>query len=209
MDTCDVIFLHEAAREGGLKNADGSSPMFPTRCYWLRIQRSQVRCKSWKNFAEAGRPHAATRCRGDVVHLECFGQWMMGISHDCWGCGELYGCCRRALTHVCPLQEVEEDKKRAEQEGMALQGRRGKAEDLTITINKSANEGRVVTKKSGTGGAATPRATQEHVEGEINPFCAGRGRRRQLLVTTGGNTKASRAFDALSFFIRLVLPRTR
>ncbi|XP_029114332.1 coiled-coil domain-containing protein 9B isoform X2 [Scleropages formosus] len=89
-------------------------------------------------------------------------------------------------------QEVEEDKKRAEQEGMALQGRRGKAEDLTITINKSANEGRVVTKKSGTGGAATPRATQEHVEGEINPFCAGRGRRRQLLVTTGGNTKGKR-----------------
>lgn len=32
------------------------------------------------------------------------------------------------------FQEVEEDKKRAEQDGMALQGRKGKVEDLTITI---------------------------------------------------------------------------
>lgn len=32
---------------------------------------------------------------------------------------------------------MEEDKKRAEQEGMAMQSRKGKVEDLTITINKS------------------------------------------------------------------------
>ncbi|KAL4656408.1 hypothetical protein GN956_G6491 [Arapaima gigas] len=94
-------------------------------------------------------------------------------------------------------QEVEEDKKRAEQEGMALQGRRGKAEDLTITISKSTNEGRVVTKKTGMGGATTPRATQEHTDGELNSFSAGRGKRRQLLVTTGGNTKASNIIDAM------------
>lgn len=37
------------------------------------------------------------------------------------------------------LQEVEEDKKRAEQEGMLLHSRKGKADDLTITINKSSN----------------------------------------------------------------------
>lgn len=37
----------------------------------------------------------------------------------------------------CVPQEVEEDKKRAEQEGMALQSRKGKVDDLTITINKS------------------------------------------------------------------------
>lgn len=35
------------------------------------------------------------------------------------------------------MQEVEEDKKRAEEEGMALQSRKGKADDLTITISKS------------------------------------------------------------------------
>ncbi len=37
------------------------------------------------------------------------------------------------------LQEVEEDKKRAEQEVMPLHSRKGKADDLTITINKSSN----------------------------------------------------------------------
>lgn len=39
----------------------------------------------------------------------------------------------------CCIQEVEEDKKRAEEEGMALQSRKGKAEDLTITISKSTS----------------------------------------------------------------------
>ncbi|RXM92013.1 hypothetical protein EOD39_20580 [Acipenser ruthenus] len=34
-------------------------------------------------------------------------------------------------------QEVEEDKKRAEQEGMSYTPRKNKAEDLTITIKKS------------------------------------------------------------------------
>ncbi|CAG10707.1 unnamed protein product [Tetraodon nigroviridis] len=36
-------------------------------------------------------------------------------------------------------KEVEEDKKRAEEEGMALQSRKGKADDLTITISKSTS----------------------------------------------------------------------
>lgn len=43
---------------------------------------------------------------------------------------------------------MEEDKKRAEQEGMALQGRKGKAEDLTITINKCANVSEVTAQKN-------------------------------------------------------------
>lgn len=34
---------------------------------------------------------------------------------------------------------MEEDKKKAEEEGMALQGRAGKADDLTITISKSSS----------------------------------------------------------------------
>lgn len=37
------------------------------------------------------------------------------------------------------MQEVEEDKKRAEKEGMVLQSPKGKAGDLTITINKSTS----------------------------------------------------------------------
>ncbi|XP_061073506.1 protein SPT2 homolog isoform X1 [Conger conger] len=89
-------------------------------------------------------------------------------------------------------QEVEEDKKRAEEEGMALQGRKGKAEDLTITINKSTNETRVVTKKTGCGDAANARGVQDPAELDINPFGMGRGKRRQLLVTMAGNTKGKR-----------------
>ncbi|KAJ8341422.1 hypothetical protein SKAU_G00337130 [Synaphobranchus kaupii] len=90
-------------------------------------------------------------------------------------------------------QEVEEDKKRAEEEGMGLQSRKGKAEDLTITINKSSiQETRVVTKKLGSGDAPSTRGVQEPAEGDINPFGMGRGKRRQLLVTMAGNTKDKR-----------------
>ncbi|XP_026790153.3 coiled-coil domain-containing protein 9B isoform X1 [Pangasianodon hypophthalmus] len=86
-------------------------------------------------------------------------------------------------------QEVEEDKKRAEQEGMAMQSRRGKVEDLTITINKSPTEKRVVTKKGL--GDAIPKGVQNQ-EDVSNVFSAGRGKRRQLLVTAPGNTKGKR-----------------
>ncbi|XP_035282226.1 coiled-coil domain-containing protein 9B isoform X1 [Anguilla anguilla] len=89
-------------------------------------------------------------------------------------------------------QEVEEDKKRAEEEGMALQSRKGKAEDLTITINKSASETRVVTKKSGSGDAPNSRGVQDPADPDMNPFGMGRGKRRQLLVTMAGNTKGKR-----------------
>ncbi|XP_035388717.1 coiled-coil domain-containing protein 9B isoform X2 [Electrophorus electricus] len=87
-------------------------------------------------------------------------------------------------------QEVEEDKKRAEQEGMALHSRKGKVEDLIITINKSPTEKRVVTKK-GSGGTS-PKSPQEQGETGSAIFSAGRGKRRQLLVTTSGNTKGKR-----------------
>ncbi|KAG9336550.1 hypothetical protein JZ751_002897 [Albula glossodonta] len=76
-------------------------------------------------------------------------------------------------------QEVEEDKKRAEEEGMALQSRKGKAEDLTITINKSTHETRVVTKKPGSGDSAN--RVQEPQQSDGSPFGMGRGKRRQLL----------------------------
>ncbi|KAF7704159.1 coiled-coil domain-containing protein 9B isoform X1 [Silurus meridionalis] len=86
-------------------------------------------------------------------------------------------------------QEVEEDKKRAEQEGMAMQSRKGKVEDLTITINKSPTEKRVVTKKGL--GDAVPKGVQNQ-EDVHNIFSAGRGKRRQILVTAPGNTKGKR-----------------
>ncbi|XP_041703487.2 coiled-coil domain-containing protein 9B isoform X1 [Coregonus clupeaformis] len=92
-------------------------------------------------------------------------------------------------------QEVEEDKKRAEEEGMALQSPKGKAGDLTITINKSTSqEPRVVMTKPGMGGSPTPKWVQEPGvrEAEGNLLCSGRGRRKQLLVTMAGNTKGKR-----------------
>ncbi|XP_035608324.1 coiled-coil domain-containing protein 9B-like isoform X2 [Oncorhynchus keta] len=91
-------------------------------------------------------------------------------------------------------QEVEEDKKRAEEEGMALQSPKGNTGDLTITINKSTTEARVVMTKPGTGGSPTPKGVQElgEREAEGNLLGSGRGRRKQLLVTMAGNTKGKR-----------------
>ncbi|XP_027028673.1 coiled-coil domain-containing protein 9B isoform X1 [Tachysurus fulvidraco] len=86
-------------------------------------------------------------------------------------------------------QEVEEDKKRAEQEGMAMQSRKGKVEDLTITINKFPTEKRVVTKKDL--GDEIPKLLQNQ-EDVSNVFSVGRGKRRQILVTAPGNTKGKR-----------------
>ncbi|XP_016329649.1 uncharacterized protein C15orf52 homolog isoform X1 [Sinocyclocheilus anshuiensis] len=88
-------------------------------------------------------------------------------------------------------QEVEEDKKRAEQEGMSLYSRKGKPDDLTITINKSSNDQRVVTKRSGPGGL---RDGEQEKDPGSSVFSIGRGKRRQLLVTTSGNVKGKRVF---------------
>ncbi|XP_052009443.1 coiled-coil domain-containing protein 9B-like [Xyrauchen texanus] len=89
-------------------------------------------------------------------------------------------------------QEVEEDKKRAEQEGMSLHSGKGKSDDLTITIN---NEQRVVTKRSGLGGPnTTSQQEKEPGDPESRVFSIGRGKRRQLLVTTSGNIKGKRVF---------------
>ncbi|XP_052002148.1 coiled-coil domain-containing protein 9B-like isoform X2 [Xyrauchen texanus] len=94
-------------------------------------------------------------------------------------------------------QEVEEDKKRAEQEGMSLHSRKGKSDDLTITINKSSNEQqqRVVTPRSCPAGP-NPASQQEEESGDLDYsiFSIGRGKRRQLLITTSGNIKGKRVF---------------
>ncbi|XP_034015796.1 coiled-coil domain-containing protein 9B [Thalassophryne amazonica] len=86
-------------------------------------------------------------------------------------------------------QEVEEDRKRAEEEGMAFQRRKGKADDLTITISKSTRDNRlVVTKPLGVGSSA---GSGQH---NVQPESGGEGPtagvnqtpRRQLTVTMAG-----------------------
>ncbi|XP_056096497.1 coiled-coil domain-containing protein 9B [Rhinichthys klamathensis goyatoka] len=96
-------------------------------------------------------------------------------------------------------QEVEEDKKRAEQEVMSLHGKKGKLDDLSITINKSSNvscftpsqDQRVVTKRPGGLREGEP---EKDCDPGSSVFSIGRGKRRQLLVTTPGNIKGKRVF---------------
>ncbi|CAJ1073829.1 coiled-coil domain-containing protein 9B isoform X2 [Xyrichtys novacula] len=86
-------------------------------------------------------------------------------------------------------KEVEEDKKRAEEEGMALQSRKGKADDLTITISKSTTDNRVVVTKPLSGGSPAGKEPQEvgpDRGGEAPPQGPGRGHRTQLMVTMAG-----------------------
>ncbi|XP_023258491.1 uncharacterized protein C15orf52 homolog isoform X3 [Seriola lalandi dorsalis] len=87
-------------------------------------------------------------------------------------------------------KEVEEDKKRAEEEGMALQSRKGKADDLTITISKSiSQDSRVVVTKPFSGSSPAGKGQQEAVPdkgGEGPSQGAGRGHRKQLTVTMAG-----------------------
>ncbi|XP_058471397.1 coiled-coil domain-containing protein 9B isoform X1 [Solea solea] len=86
-------------------------------------------------------------------------------------------------------KEVEEDKKRAEEEGMALQSRKGKADDLTITISKSTSDSRVVVTKPFSSGSPAGKVEQEAGPvrvGEGPSQGAGRGHRKQLTVTMEG-----------------------
>ncbi|XP_071354355.1 coiled-coil domain-containing protein 9B isoform X6 [Trachinotus anak] len=93
-------------------------------------------------------------------------------------------------------KEVEEDKKRAEEEGMALQSRKGKADDLTITISKSTSvsgcsmqDSRVVVTKPFSGSSPAGKGQQEAGPdrgGEGPSQGAGRGHRKQLTVTMAG-----------------------
>ncbi|KAM4541399.1 coiled-coil domain-containing protein 9B isoform 3-T3 [Fundulus diaphanus] len=92
-------------------------------------------------------------------------------------------------------KEVEEDRKKAEEEGMALQSRKGKADDLTITISKSTDESRVVvTKQLGSGPLAGTGQQEGGAEGVGEGSCQepGRGTRKQLTVTMVGK-KGKRA----------------
>ncbi|XP_061897953.1 coiled-coil domain-containing protein 9B isoform X1 [Entelurus aequoreus] len=86
-------------------------------------------------------------------------------------------------------KEVEEDKKRAEEEGMAVHSRRVKADDLTITINKSTCESRMVVTKSFNSGSTNSNGHQHAGAGrgeEIASQGADRGVQKQLIVTMAG-----------------------
>ncbi|XP_053291348.1 coiled-coil domain-containing protein 9B [Pleuronectes platessa] len=98
---------------------------------------------------------------------------------------------RKNETLMKRYKEVEEDKKRAEDDGMALQSCKGKAEDLTITINKSTNDSRVVVTKPFSGGSAAGKGQQEAGPdrgGEGPSQSAAQGHRKQLTVTMAGKT---------------------
>ncbi|XP_077476543.1 coiled-coil domain-containing protein 9B isoform X2 [Stigmatopora argus] len=93
-------------------------------------------------------------------------------------------------------KEVEEDKKRAEEDGMALLSRKGKADDLTITVNKSTCESRVVvTKFSNTASPVTKGQVEEGLWKEISLRAAGsvgRGHHKKQLIVTMAGKKGKR-----------------
>ncbi|XP_056867992.1 coiled-coil domain-containing protein 9B isoform X1 [Takifugu flavidus] len=82
-------------------------------------------------------------------------------------------------------KEVEEDKKRAEEEGMALQSRKGKADDLTITISKSTSDSRVVVSKP-ISVSSPAEEGQREAGADRAKESSSRGHRKQLTVTMAG-----------------------
>ncbi|NXK67762.1 CCD9B protein, partial [Sylvietta virens] len=97
-------------------------------------------------------------------------------------------------------QEIEEDKKRAEQEGMAVTSRRPKQDGLTITITKAHNDKRVVSEKWGgpcskspgfcTGSEEEEEEEEEEEAGHMFTFRM--GKRMQLAVTMDNKAKGKR-----------------
>ncbi|NWV46336.1 CCD9B protein, partial [Daphoenositta chrysoptera] len=91
-------------------------------------------------------------------------------------------------------QEIEEDKKRAEQEGMAVTSRRPKQDGLTITITKAHNDKRVVSEKWGSPCPTSPGfgigSEEEEEEDEADHMFTFRmGKRMQLAVTMDNKAK--------------------
>ncbi|NWI58143.1 CCD9B protein, partial [Calyptomena viridis] len=91
-------------------------------------------------------------------------------------------------------QEIEEDKKRAEQEGMAVTSRRPKQDGLTITITKAHNDKRVVSEKWGSPCPTSPAfgvgsEEEEEEEEADHMFTFRMGKRMQLAVTMDNKAK--------------------
>ncbi|NXM21408.1 CCD9B protein, partial [Ploceus nigricollis] len=93
-------------------------------------------------------------------------------------------------------QEIEEDKKRAEQEGMAVTSRRPKQDGLTITITKAHNDKRVVSEKWGSPCPTSPGfgigSEEEEEEEADHMFTFRMGKRMQLAVTMDNKAKVTR-----------------
>ncbi|XP_027687334.1 coiled-coil domain-containing protein 9B isoform X2 [Chelonia mydas] len=93
-------------------------------------------------------------------------------------------------------QEIEEDRKRAEQEGMAVTSRRPKQDGLTITITKAHNEKRVVSEKWGSSCPTSPGfgvgSEEEDEEEADHMFTFRMGKRMQLAVTMDNKAKGKR-----------------
>ncbi|KAL8169383.1 UNVERIFIED_CONTAM: hypothetical protein K2H54_048274, partial [Gekko kuhli] len=91
-------------------------------------------------------------------------------------------------------QEIEEDRKRAEKEGMAVTSRKPRADGLTITITKAHNEKRVVSEKWGSGCPAASSfgigsEEEEDDEEADHLFTFKMGKRMQLAVTMDNKAK--------------------
>ncbi|NWX43212.1 CCD9B protein, partial [Steatornis caripensis] len=99
-------------------------------------------------------------------------------------------------------QEIEEDKKRAEQEGMAVTSRRPKQDGLTITITKAHNDKRVVSEKWRSSCPTSPgfgigsEEEEEEEEEADHMFTFRMGKRMQLAVTMDNKAKVSRGEDS-------------
>ncbi|XP_064019639.1 coiled-coil domain-containing protein 9B isoform X2 [Pogoniulus pusillus] len=94
-------------------------------------------------------------------------------------------------------QEIEEDKKRAEQEGMAVTSRRPKQDGLTITITKAHNDKRVVSEKWVSPCPTSPgfgigSEEEEEEEEADHMFTFRMGKRMQLAVTMDNKAKGKR-----------------
>ncbi|XP_015718758.1 coiled-coil domain-containing protein 9B isoform X2 [Coturnix japonica] len=94
-------------------------------------------------------------------------------------------------------QEIEEDKKRAEQEGMAVTSRKPKQDGLTITITKAHNDKRVVSEKKSPGPVSTgfgigSEEEEEEEEEADHMFTFRMGKRMQLAVTMDNKAKGKR-----------------
>ncbi|XP_042328551.1 coiled-coil domain-containing protein 9B isoform X2 [Sceloporus undulatus] len=91
-------------------------------------------------------------------------------------------------------QEIEEDRKRAEQEGMAVTSRRARPDGLTITITKAHNEKRVVSEKWGNSPASgfVVGSEEEEDEEADHLFTFRMGKRVQLAVTMDNKSKGKR-----------------
>ncbi|NXK44732.1 CCD9B protein, partial [Chauna torquata] len=93
-------------------------------------------------------------------------------------------------------QEIEEDKKRAEQEGMAVTSRRPKQDGLTITITKAHNDKRVVSEKWSpcptSPGFGIGSEEEEEEEEADHMFTFRMGKRMQLAVTMDNKAKVSK-----------------